>query len=178
VDIESSGAKLEVAKLEVGKLEVAKLEVAGLDVTAANGASGRVAARLARQVEVSLAKVDLSVPQYRILMFLDDGASVASTLADHLAVSRPAVTAVVDGLVARGLVERRHHDDDRRRVGHTLTTAGRHLLAEADRSVDGRLREIAGHLGDEAQVDQVLQSLDGWRRALDDFRAARMGPAS
>jgi long-chain acyl-CoA synthetase len=137
-----------------------------------------VAARLARQVEVGLAKVDLSLPQYRIMTFLDEGASVASKLADHLAVSRPTVTAVVDGLVARGLVERRHHDDDRRRVGHTLTPAGRRLLEAADRSVDGRLREIAGHLGDEVQVGQVLHSLDGWRRALDGFRAARMGPAS
>jgi long-chain acyl-CoA synthetase len=125
-----------------------------------------------------LAKVDLSLPQYRIMTFLDDGASVASKLADHLAVSRPSVTAVVDGLVARGLVERRHDDDDRRRVGHTLTPAGRQLLEAADRSVDSRLREIAGHLDDEAQVGELLHSLDGWRRALDSFRAARRGPAS
>ncbi len=103
-------------------------------------ASGRVAARLARQVEVGLGQVDLSLPQYRILMFLDEGATVASKLADHLAVSRPTITAVVDGLVARGLVERRPHDQDRRRVGHALTEAGRQLLQEADRSVDARLR--------------------------------------
>ena len=142
------------------------------------GACGRVAARLGRQVEVGLAKVDLSLPQYRILMFLDEGATVPSKLADHLAVSRPTVTAVVDGLVARGLVERSHDHDDRRRVGHALTPAGRHLLEVADRSIDGRLLEIAGHLGDDVQVDEALHGLDCWRRALDGYRAARIGPAS
>ena len=136
-------------------------------------AYGRVAARLARQVEVGLGQVDLSVPQYRILMFLDEGAAVASKLADHLAVSRPAITAVVDGLVARGLVERSPEDLDRRRVGHALTPAGRQLLREADRSVDDRLRAIAAHLGDETRADEALRGLECWRQALDSYRAAK-----
>jgi long-chain acyl-CoA synthetase len=147
-------------------------------VVATTGACGRVAARLARQVEVGLAQVDLSLPQYRILMFLDEGAMVPSKLADRLAVSRPTVTAVVDGLVARGLVERSHDHDDRRRVGHALTPAGRRLLDVADRSIDARLLEIAGHLGDDVEVGEALHGLDCWRRALDGYRAARMDTAS
>jgi len=141
-------------------------------------AFGRVAARLARQVEVGLAKVDLSLPQYRILLFLDEGWTGASKLAEHLAVSRPTVTAVVDGLVLRGLVERRHEDGDRRRVGHTLTAAGRQLLDEADEILDDRMREIAGHLDDDSDTAQALDGLDCWRRALDGFRAAKMRKAS
>jgi long-chain acyl-CoA synthetase len=137
-----------------------------------------VAARLARQVEVGLSQVDLSLPQYRILMFLDEGTTVPSQLADRLAVSRPTVTSVVDGLVARGLVERRHHVADRRRVAHVLTPAGQQLLEAADRNVDARLKEIAGHLDEEAQADEAFHGLDCWRRALEGFRAARMGPAS
>ena len=35
--------------------------------------AGRVGARLARQVEVGLSQVDLSLSQYRTLMFLDEG---------------------------------------------------------------------------------------------------------
>jgi long-chain acyl-CoA synthetase len=125
-----------------------------------------------------LSQVDLSLPQYRILMFLDEGTTVPSQLADHLAVSRPTITSVVDGLVARGLVERRHHDDDRRRVGHALTSAGRQLLELADRNVDARLKEIASHLEGEGQVEVALQGLDCWRHALEGYRTARMGPAS
>jgi long-chain acyl-CoA synthetase len=141
-------------------------------------AFGRVAARLARQVEMGLSQVDLSLPQYRILMFLDEGTTVPSQLANHLAVSRPTITSVVDGLVGRGLVERHHHHDDRRRIDHALTPAGRQLLEVADRSVDARLKEIAGHLEEETQVEEALQGLDWWRRALEAFRTARMGPAS
>jgi long-chain acyl-CoA synthetase len=141
-------------------------------------ACGRVAARLARQVEVGLSQVDLSLPQYRILMFLDEGTTVASQLADHLALSRPTITAVVDGLVARGLVARSPQDGDRRRVCHALTAAGRQLLQEADHSVDARLRAIAGHLDDARDLADALRGLDCWRQALDHYRAAKMGQGS
>ncbi len=105
---------------------------------------GRTAARLARQVELALAEVDLSLPQYRILIHLDEGKVAASTLADKIAVSRPSVTAVVDGLVTRGLVERHHDPGDRRRVGHDLTAEGRQLLEERRTSPStGDLLEIA-----------------------------------
>lgn len=138
---------------------------------------GRVAARLARQVDVGLAQVDLSLPQYRILMFLAEGAVAASALADKLAVSRPSVTAVVDGLVSRGLVERRHDEGDRRRVGHTLTDEGRKILEQADAAVDARLGEIARFLSDEQEAAAAYEGLSRWRTALDAFRASRTSEA-
>jgi len=138
---------------------------------------GRVAARLARQVDVGLAQVDLSLPQYRILMFLAEGAVAASALADNLAVSRPSVTAVVDGLVSRGLVERRHDEGDRRRVGHTLTDEGRKILEQADTAVDARLGEIARFLNDEQEAAVAYEGLSRWRAALDGFRASRKSEA-
>ena len=73
---------------------------------------------------------------------LGDGCEAASVLADKLAVSRPSVTGVVDGLVARGLVRRDHIDDDRRRVDVGLTDAGRMLLAAADAAVEQRTERI------------------------------------
>ena len=133
----------------------------------------RVAARLARQVELALANIDMSLPQYRILMLLDEGPAVASGLAEHLAVSRPTVTAVVDGLVSRGLVVRRHDEEgDRRRVGLSMTTAGQRLLGLADRSVQARLLEVASHLDDPGGADAVLAGLDAWMPALIAHRAA------
>ncbi len=138
---------------------------------------GRVAARLARQVDVGLAQVDLSLPQYRILMFLAEGAVAASALADNLAVSRPSVTAVVDGLVSPGLVERRHDEVDRRRVGHTLTAEGRNILDQADAAVDARLAEIALFLTDEQDAVTAFEGLARWRAALDAFRASRKSEA-
>jgi long-chain acyl-CoA synthetase len=134
---------------------------------------GRVAARLARQVEVGLSAVDLSLPQYRILMFIDEGDGGASKLANHLAVSRPTVTSVVDGLVARGLVQRRNDPLDRRRIALELTSKGAQVLVAADESVEARLRDIVGHLPDEDQAAEALRGFECWRHALDTYRAAR-----
>jgi long-chain acyl-CoA synthetase len=127
---------------------------------------GRAAAWLSKQLERALADVDLSLPQFRILGMLGEGASMPSALAERLAVRRPTVTAVVDGLVARGLVERTPGDDDRRSVTHTLTAKGKRLLAKADVAVDGRLVAIAGSLDDPRESRQALDSLELWRRAM------------
>jgi long-chain acyl-CoA synthetase len=130
-----------------------------------------VVARLARQVELALATVDLTLPQYRVLILLDGGQEAASALAEKLAVSRPSVTGVVDGLVARGLVERHHDRDDRRRVGHELTDQGRRLLGTAEDEIERRLSEIAGlRPGGPAAA---FAGLRPWREALDAYRAAR-----
>ena len=132
---------------------------------------GRVIARLARQVELAAATVELSLAQYRVLSLLAEGNEAASALADKLAVSRPSVTGVVDGLVARRLVERDHDVDDRRRVGHALTTEGRRVLVSADAEVERRLGEIAAHRADGAAA--AFAGLGPWQEALDAYRASR-----
>ena len=109
---------------------------------------GRTAAWLAKQVEIGLASADLSLSQYRVLGFLDESSAVSSDLAERLAVRPPSVTAMVDGLVARGLVERRTVVSDRRQVDHVLTDSGRRALDTADTAVTGRLADIAWCLGD------------------------------
>jgi DNA-binding MarR family transcriptional regulator len=128
---------------------------------------------LARLVEVALGQVELSLSQYRILMLLDRHAAVASKLAHHLAVSPPSVTAVVDGLVARGLVERRAQEGDRRRVEHALTGDGRRLLGEADARIDARFGEIASFL-EASEAAEAAAGLQRWGEALDAYRSSRL----
>jgi long-chain acyl-CoA synthetase len=135
-----------------------------------------VLVRLARQVELAAAAVDLTLPQYRILVILGEGKEAASVLAEKLAVSRPSVTGVVDGLVARGLVERAHDADDRRRVGHELTDEGRRVLASADTEVERRLEEITAHRPEVAAA--AYAGLGPWQDALDAYRAARRARAA
>ena len=132
---------------------------------------GRVVARLARQVELAAATVELTLSQYRVLGILDDGREAASVLADKLAVSRPSVTGVIDGLVARGLVRRDPDATDRRRIDLGLTDDGRRVLAQADAEVERRLTEIADHA--ETGTDDPFAGLGPWRAALDAYRAAR-----
>ncbi|MFZ0667103.1 MAG: MarR family transcriptional regulator [Acidimicrobiales bacterium] len=175
----------------------------GLKSSSGAPCPGRTAARLARQVEIALSDVDLSLPQYRVLIHLDEGLLhkgdktkiAASALADRLAVSRPSITGVVDGLVQKGFVERHHDPGDRRRVGHNLTAKGRAVLRKADESVNRRLLDIAyvaqpdraprpnddgvaGNAGQVAHTGQAAQafgSLEQWRAALDAYRAVNRG---
>jgi long-chain acyl-CoA synthetase len=136
------------------------------------GTYGRVAAWLSKRVEVALAQVELTLPQYRVLGILAEGTAAASGLADRLAVRRPSITALVDGLVARGLVDRRQEDADRRRVEVRLTPEGVSTLARADEAVDEYLIAIAGHLPDKEEA-MALRSLELWARAMVE---SRQGP--
>lgn len=129
------------------------------------GNPARVLARLSKVVEHALGD-DLSLPQYRLLAFLAHGDRAASALADRLDVSRPSITGLVDGLVKRGLVERRPSTDDRRRVDHVITDAGRAALTAADRAVNERLKGIAARLPDD-QGTEALEAIANLEAALD-----------
>jgi long-chain acyl-CoA synthetase len=134
---------------------------------------GRTAAWMAKQVEIGLASVDLSVSQYRVLGLLDESPSFSSAMAERLAVRPPSITAIIDGLVARGLVERRAVESDRRRVDHSLTESGLAALTSADAAVAERLADIAGCLDEPADTQRALDSLVTWRHALIAYRSAR-----
>ncbi|HXY27990.1 MAG TPA: hypothetical protein VEH82_06885, partial [Acidimicrobiales bacterium] len=75
------------------------------------------------------------------------------------------ITAVIDGLVARGLVDRRQEDTDRRRVSLRLTEEGARILAEADRALDAHLEAIAANLPAKEEAT-ALRSLLLWGRAM------------
>jgi long-chain acyl-CoA synthetase len=136
--------------------------------------AAHAAARLAKQVELALDAVDLSLPQYRVMVFLVEGSAGASKLAGTLAVSRPTITVVVDGLVAKGFVERQGDDTDRRKVHHRLTPAGKRALERADVAVSERLAELAVHLDDD-ETKAAVEGLGLWGKAL---LAARHAAAS
>ncbi|HEY1988740.1 MAG TPA: MarR family transcriptional regulator [Acidimicrobiales bacterium] len=134
---------------------------------------GRTAAWMAKQVELGLGSVDLSVPQYRVLGLLDESSAFSSALAERLAVRPASITAIIDGLVARGLVERRPDELDRRRVDHALTESGMTVLTAADAAVTARLCDIAGCLDDPVETERALDGLATWRHAFIAYRAAR-----
>jgi long-chain acyl-CoA synthetase len=137
------------------------------------GTYGRVTAWLSKRVEFALSGMDLTLPQYRVLGILAEGSAAASGLAGRLAVRPSSITAIIDGLVARGLVDRKHEEDDRRRIALRLTADGARTVAAADCSVDQYLASIAACLParDEAMV---LRSLELWGQALTSFHRIQM----
>jgi long-chain acyl-CoA synthetase len=137
---------------------------------------GRTVARLGRQVEIALADIELTTAQYRTLTQLGEGAEASSSLAAKLAVSRPSVTAVVEGLVERGLVDRRHTDEDRRRVSVNHTPAGRQVLARADEAVSARLAELLAGVS-LRQAAQAVNGITQWGKAMDAKKARKQAAA-
>ena len=132
---------------------------------------GQVVGRLAKQLEQVFATVDLSFSQYRMLSWLAEGPTGAATLAGNMAISRPSVTGLVDGLVARGLVTRESDTGDRRRIALALTADGAKLLETVETMLDERFTAILGSVSaDDAKV--AIRGLTVWREALDADREA------
>jgi DNA-binding MarR family transcriptional regulator len=96
---------------------------------------------------------DLSVPQFRALLFLhrQPGASL-SAIAEHVGITLPSMSKLVDKLVTRGLVDRQEAAEDRRRVTLTLTAQGQSVLAMALRATQSRLAEKLDVLSPAEQI--------------------------
>ncbi len=105
---------------------------------------------------------DLNIPQYRSLMYLrrTPGKSLAE-LAEHLGITPPSTSALVDGLVGRGLIDRRESPVDRRRVVLALTPSGAELAEASFRATQAAYTARFAQLSPEtlAIITQAMQAL-------------------
>src|SRR5437660_1296958 len=129
----------------------------------------RTLVRLSRLLERGAG--DLSLSQYRVLAMVDDGGERASWLAERLAVAKPTITAVVDGLVERGYLARSADSFDRRATRITLTPAGRKALLAAEAAMSERVNEVLAKTDEPATVIWGLNEL---ATALDRMRQERV----
>ncbi len=85
----------------------------------------------------------LSVPQFRVLVFLDlcPGSSL-SDLAEHLGVTKATASTMVDRLVQRSYVDRADHPQQRRVVMLHLTPMGRNLLQAMQQITRSKLASL------------------------------------
>jgi DNA-binding MarR family transcriptional regulator len=104
----------------------------------------RALARLHRMIEC--ADSGLTVPQYRVLASITQGGVRSARLAAQLAVRRPTLTAIADGLVAAGYAYRESEAGDRRVVRLHVTDSGRAALAAADAVYVDMLRRLLGEI--------------------------------
>jgi DNA-binding MarR family transcriptional regulator len=87
----------------------------------------------------------LSVPQFRALAFLhrSPGACLFA-VADHLGVSRPTASTIIDRLVRRGLVTRSVDPRERRRIILRLTVSGARHLQRARKATRSWMADVLG----------------------------------
>lgn len=84
----------------------------------------------------------LTPAQFRIMRRAAAGGERAARLAERLAVRKPTLTAIVDGLVNAGLVTRTADSTDRRATKVELTAEGRAALSETERAYAQRFGEL------------------------------------
>jgi len=133
----------------------------------------RALAFAARRLE--RATGDLTLAQFRVLALVSAGDERSSLVAERLAVARPTITAVVDGLVERGFVTREAVAGDRRSQRLVVTAAGRGALAQAEASMAAAIREV---LDDTRDPDAVVRALLDLDDALSAFYARRLAARS
>jgi DNA-binding MarR family transcriptional regulator len=112
----------------------------------------------------------LTPAQYRIMKLAGAGGERSTRLAQRLAVAKPTLTALADGLVAAGYATRTAEPGDRRVVRLTLTEAGRAALDRADDAYAAWLTDLLTATGEPATVLAALGQLDA---ALTETRRAR-----
>ena len=77
-------------------------------------------------------QAELTVAQFRALVFLShNDAAALSALAEHIGLSLPATSRMVELLVKRGLIERQVRSSDRRCVSLSLTGRGKAIFRTA-----------------------------------------------
>jgi DNA-binding MarR family transcriptional regulator len=137
------------------------------------GRAVRALALAARKLE--RATGDLTLAQYRVLALVAAGDERSSLVAERLAVAKPTITAVVDGLVERGLLTREAVAGDRRSLRLVVTANGRKALAAAE---DSMAAAIADVLEDARDRDAVIAGLHDLDDALSTYYTRRLAARS
>lgn len=154
---------------------VAEARRAPRDVAPARNVDAvRAAARLAKVAGSALAGAELTLPQYRVLVFLATRTRPATHVAALLGVSASTMTSVVDGLAPRGLVSRSPDPSDRRRVLLALTDEGTRVMEQGDELVGEGLERLLQRL-DPEQAETALVGLELLNGAMEAALDERFG---
>jgi DNA-binding MarR family transcriptional regulator len=132
--------------------------------------------RSMRELSAFMRNSGLSMPQVSLLSRLYyQGQCGVTDIADHLAVTSPAASQLVDRLVQQGLLERNEDPNDRRAKQIALSPAGRQLIQDG---IEARVRwtaELTTVLSpeDQAVIVTALDALTSAAIKLDPDNQAR-----
>jgi len=102
---------------------------------------------------------DLTDPQWRVLRILSQVDELdVSSLAQRSYLMRESLSRILRDLAARGLIVRRVSNTDARRIFHTLTPKGRHLLEEVAPAFNPVYKEIEARFGIE-RIEELNRRL-------------------
>lgn len=109
--------------------------------------------------------IEITLRQLFLLRILREKERAVGELASRFLVSMPTLTRILDGLVEKGLVERREDPSDRRMVRLSLTEKGIGLSQEFEERAVKCVQGMIVSLPDE-QKETVIQAMDAFEAAL------------
>ena len=103
---------------------------------------------------------ELSVPQFRTMGFLNRNAGASlSDVAEHIGLTLPTMSKLVDGLVTRRLVTRETYSGDRRRVTLALTARGQSTWQASRDATQAHLAKLLGTLAEDERTT-ILEAMN------------------
>ena len=106
---------------------------------------------------------DLTVPQFRTLAFVDRNKGTSlSAVANHMGLTLPSTSKLVDGLMARDMLTREDNPADRRRVKLGVTNHGLKILETSRRGTLTYLTEKIASLSDE-EKEVIIKAMKAMR---------------
>jgi DNA-binding MarR family transcriptional regulator len=132
----------------------------------------RLVVSLYREFEQVARRGDLSMAQYRTLLYLLGGSRRAGELAAAAAVTKPTVSAMIGGLRQRGWVADADEEEGDGRVTRVeLTAGGRARLADFEAELADRMEQLLPGV-DRSEVRRLMREL---YRAHAETREERLG---
>jgi MarR family transcriptional regulator for hemolysin len=103
---------------------------------------------------------NLSIPQFRSLRFIQRNPDTSlSDLANHLGLTLPSVSKLVDGLVKKGLISRQESTADRRRLTLGLTQSREAIINSARANAQVNIAKILSNLSNE-ELNTIHRTLE------------------
>jgi DNA-binding MarR family transcriptional regulator len=117
---------------------------------------------MSRLFEYECRDLDVSLAQYRLLLYLRHGSKRAGELAEQASITRPSLSTLIATLDRKGLTRRIAVDADRRGVGLELTPRGLRTIE----AVEERFGEILDDVAQDCDRTRLIDALEEVARVL------------
>ena len=121
---------------------------------------------LFRQFERIAREMDITIPQYRFLLFLKRGPKRAGELAVEAAIRKPTASGLIADMEKRGLIELASDKDDGRSIRLTLTRKG----LTKHREFEEALARYLPSLIEEGDAERMLEAFTELAYIIDSKR--------
>ena len=121
-----------------------------------------------REFERVTREADISIGQYRTMLFLKGGAQRAGAIAAAGAVKKPTVSSMLANLREKGWIRDEADPQDGRAISVALTPAGRARLDALEEELIARMREIVPAPELEGLIEGLARAYNALRGSTED----------